>query len=242
MTSEVSTNQQTDVQTDTPTRVLTCEKLTKNYQVGPDALTVLDELELELNQGEWIAIVGASGSGKTTLLNMLGGLDSPSQGKVTWVGEDIQQLDEKTLGELRNRSLGFVYQFHHLLPEFTAVENVAMPLWIQGMNKKVAKEKALALLEQVGLSKRHNHKPAELSGGERQRVAIARALVTEPAIVLMDEPTGNLDRHTAESIQTLLTSLNTRVKTAFITVTHDLQFAENAEKVYRLEEGKLICD
>lgn len=219
--------------------VLTCEALTKEYQVGPDSLCVLDALELDLKQGEWIAIVGASGSGKTTLLNMLGGLDNPSSGKVTWMGTDISAQSERVLGQLRNEHLGFVYQFHHLLPEFTALENVSMPLWIQGISKKQAKVKAIALLEQVGLAARSQHKPAELSGGERQRVAIARALVTEPAIVLMDEPTGNLDRHTAETIQNLLKELNKQVKTAFITVTHDMRFAENAETIYRLEEGKL---
>lgn len=220
--------------------VLTCEALVKEYQVGPDSLRVLDELELDLKQGEWIAIVGASGSGKTTLLNMLGGLDKPSAGKVTWMGTDISVQNERVLGQLRNKHLGFVYQFHHLLAEFTALENVAMPLWIQGVSKKVAKQKAMALLEQVGLAPRHKHKPAELSGGERQRVAIARALVTEPAIVLMDEPTGNLDKHTAETIQGLLHDLNDKVKTAFITVTHDLAFAQQAKTVYQLEDGKLV--
>ena len=232
--SAVETPMNTDAQS-----VLTCEALIKDYQVGPDSLRVLDELELDLKQGEWIAIVGASGSGKTTLLNMLGGLDNPSEGKVTWMGTDISAQNERVLGQLRNKHLGFVYQFHHLLPEFTALENVAMPLWIQGISKKVAKERAMKILEQVGLAPRHKHKPAELSGGERQRVAIARALVTEPAIVLMDEPTGNLDRHTAETIQSLLQELNDKVKTAFITVTHDLAFAQQAQTVYQLEEGKL---
>lgn len=232
--SAIETNMNASAQS-----VLTCEALVKEYQVGPDSLRVLDELELDLKQGEWIAIVGASGSGKTTLLNMLGGLDHPSSGKVTWKGTDISSQDERTLGRLRNQHLGFVYQFHHLLPEFTALENVAMPLWIQGISKQQAKAKALTLLEKVGLAERRKHKPAELSGGERQRVAIARALVTEPAIVLMDEPTGNLDRHTAENIQTLLQELNKTVKTAFITVTHDLAFANQAKTVYQLNEGKL---
>ena len=224
----------------TSNTVLTCEALTKDYQVGPDSLRVLDALELNLQQGEWIAIVGASGSGKTTLLNMLGGLDYPTSGCVTWQGVDISAQTEQALGQLRNRHLGFVYQFHHLLPEFTALENVCMPLWIQGVSKKQAKERAAALLQQVGLDARAKHKPAELSGGERQRVAIARALVTEPAIVLMDEPTGNLDTHTAATIQALLKSLSERLQTAFITVTHDLQFAENAERIYRLEAGRLV--
>ena len=228
MTSNHSTN-----------AVLTCESLVKDYQVGPDQLRVLDNLELNLKQGEWIAIVGASGSGKTTLLNMLGGLDSPTEGKVTWMGHDVGSKSEQEIGQLRNQHLGFVYQFHHLLPEFTALENVAMPLWIQGISKKQAKERAMSLLERVGLAPRNMHKPAELSGGERQRVAIARALATEPAIVLMDEPTGNLDRYTAENIQSLLKELNQTVNTAFITVTHDLEFAGHAQQIYKLEEGAL---
>ncbi len=222
--------------------VLTCEQLVKEYQVGPEPLRVLDNLDFHLEQGEWVSIVGASGSGKTTFLNMVGGLDDPSSGRVTWLGEDIRGHADEKLGQLRNNHLGFVYQFHHLLPEFSALENVAMPLWIKGIHKKEARATALHMLEQVGLASRCEHKPAELSGGERQRVAIARALVTEPAIVLMDEPTGNLDRHTAESIQALLRALNERVKTAFIIVTHDLDFAGQAEKIYHLNDGRLTLD
>lgn len=220
--------------------VLTCEHLTKDYQVGPDKLRVLDQLQLTLTKGEWIAIVGASGSGKTTLLNMLGGLDRPTEGKVTWMGQDVSNKSESEIGKLRNQNIGFVYQFHHLLPEFTAEENIAMPLWIHGTKKSQAKAVALKLLNNVGLGSRCRHKPAELSGGERQRVAIARALAVEPAIVLMDEPTGNLDHHTAENIQSLLRDLNGTLKTAFITVTHNLEFAGHAQKVYKLEDGQLV--
>ena len=219
--------------------VMQCKALTKQYHVGPEPVVVLDALEFTLNKGEWVSVVGASGSGKTTLLNMLAGLDQPSSGQVFWGEQDIRALDERALGELRNRHVGFVYQFHHLLAEFTAVENVAMPLWIQGVNKKAAMDKARVLLGKVGLSHRMNHKPAELSGGERQRVGIARALITEPALVLLDEPTGNLDSHTGAEIQSLLTELNEVVDTAFVVVTHDLQFAALAQKQYRLSDGVL---
>lgn len=219
--------------------VMQCKALTKQYHVGPEPVVVLNALEFTLNKGEWVSVVGASGSGKTTLLNMLAGLDQPSSGQVFWGEQDIQTLDEKALGELRNRHVGFVYQFHHLLAEFTALENVAMPLWIQGVNKKASMNKAKALLDKVGLSHRVDHKPAELSGGERQRVAIARALITEPALVLLDEPTGNLDSHTGAEIQSLLRELNEVVDTAFVVVTHDLQFAALAQKQYRLSDGAL---
>lgn len=242
MTSEHMTTDQVtsnEVAAENQNAVLLCEKLIKEYQVGPNPIRILDELAFELGTGEWVAVVGASGSGKTTLLNMLAGLDKPSQGFVKWAGQDINELDDAKLGHLRNRHLGFVYQFHHLLAEFTALENVAMPLWIQGMNKKQAKEKAQSMLEKVGLASRTSHKPAELSGGERQRVAIARALVTEPAMVLMDEPTGNLDSHTAHDIQDLIRSLNGDLQTSFVVVTHDLSFAKQAQKSFQLEDGKL---
>lgn len=219
--------------------VLLCENLIKEYQVGPEPIRVLDNVNFALHQGDWVSIVGASGSGKTTLLNMLAGLDLPTSGRVLWGKEDVALLSETKLGQLRNRHLGFVYQFHHLLAEFTALENVAMPLWIQGVSKKLAINKAQDMLNQVGLSKRAKHKPAELSGGERQRVAVARALITDPAMVLLDEPTGNLDTHTAKEIQNLLKELNGQVKTAFIAVTHDLDFAALAKKSYRLDEGVL---
>lgn len=219
--------------------VLRCDQLVKQYQVGPEPIRVLDELEFHLSEGDWVSVVGASGSGKTTLLNMLAGLDVPSSGKVLWGEQDINELSEKQLGELRNRHLGFVYQFHHLLAEFTACENVAMPLWIQGVKKKEALSQAQNMLEKVGLGKRSTHKPAELSGGERQRVAIARALITQPALVLLDEPTGNLDAHTAQDIQHLIAQLNQELKTAFVVVTHDLAFSRLAKTSYQLLDGKL---
>ncbi len=219
--------------------VLQCLNLVKEYQVGPAPIRVLDELNFNLHEGDWVSIVGASGSGKTTLLNMLAGLDNPSSGQVLWGDHDLALLSESKLGHLRNRHLGFVYQFHHLLAEFSALENVAMPLWIQGMKKKEALKKAQVMLEKVGLGPRIKHKPAELSGGERQRVAIARALITEPALVLLDEPTGNLDGHAAAEIQGLIRTLNGQFKTAFVVVTHDLAFAGLAQTSYRLEDGCL---
>lgn len=221
------------------TAVLECKQLTKEYEVGPEPIRVLDELEFVLNEGDWVSIVGASGSGKTTLLNMLAGLDSATHGSVYWGGEDIGLFSENKLGEFRNRHLGFVYQFHHLLAEFNALENVSMPLWIQGIDKAQAKLNALNMLQQVGLKERAFHKPSELSGGERQRVAIARALITEPAMVLLDEPTGNLDSETAGSIQALLKNLNQKLKTAFVVVTHDLNFAQLADQTYKLDKGVL---
>jgi len=223
----------------TSNTVLKCENLVKEYKVGPEPIRVLNELNFELYAGDWVSVVGASGSGKTTLLNMLAGLDAPTNGAVLWGEENISQLSESKLGKFRNKHLGFVYQFHHLLAEFSAWENVAMPLWIQGVKKPLAKRQALEMLERVGLEHRANHKPAELSGGERQRVAIARALITQPALVLLDEPTGNLDSHTADEIQSLIDELNQALQTAFVVVTHDLQFAGKAKKNYRLSEGKL---
>jgi lipoprotein-releasing system ATP-binding protein len=221
------------------TTVLRCENLIKEYQVGPEPIRILDELEFSLSQGDWVSVVGASGSGKTTLLNMLAGLDLPSSGRVMWGEEDISTLSETKLGTLRNAHLGFVYQFHHLLAEFSACENVAMPLWIQGVNKKKALQQAAEMLAKVGLGSRGEHKPAELSGGERQRVAIARALITQPALVLLDEPTGNLDAHTAQDIQQLITKLNHELNTAFVVVTHDLAFSRLAKTSYQLLDGKL---
>lgn len=221
------------------TTVLRCENLIKEYQVGPEPIRILDELEFSLSQGDWVSVVGASGSGKTTLLNMLAGLDLPSSGRVMWGEEDISTLSEAKLGTLRNAHLGFVYQFHHLLAEFSACENVAMPLWIQGVNKKKALQQASEMLAKVGLGSRGEHKPAELSGGERQRVAIARALITQPALVLLDEPTGNLDAHTAQDIQQLITKLNHELNTAFVVVTHDLAFSRLAKTSYQLLDGKL---
>lgn len=236
----MTVNENLEMTAVTTEAVLCCQNLLKTYQIGPEPIRVLNELNFVLNPGDWVSIVGASGSGKTTLLNMLAGLDMPTSGHVLWDGQDIAMLNEVQRGRLRNQHLGFVYQFHHLLAEFTAVENVAMPLWIAGVNKKQALSQALQLLSRVGLQARSKHKPAELSGGERQRVAIARALITQPKFVLLDEPTGNLDSETAKEIQLLLEQLNQDMQTAFVVVTHDLRFAALAKHSYRLEGGQLV--
>ncbi|MDQ7984572.1 lipoprotein-releasing ABC transporter ATP-binding protein LolD [Pseudomonas sp. G34] len=220
--------------------VLSCRNLSKRYEEGPQSVVVLDDLQLELFPGERVAIVGSSGSGKSTLLNMLGGLDTPSSGSVWLAGEQLSALNEKQRGLLRNRALGFVYQFHHLLAEFTALENVCMPLLIGKTPISEARQRATELLERVGLGHRLSHKPAELSGGERQRVAIARALVNRPGLVLLDEPTGNLDNHTAQGIQELMRELSSQSQTAFLIVTHDLQLARQMDRVLSLEDGKLV--
>ncbi|UYO74156.1 ATP-binding cassette domain-containing protein [Halomonas qinghailakensis] len=220
--------------------MLECNSLTRIYDEGPQDLTVLDQLELKVHAGERVAIVGSSGSGKTTLLNLLGGLDRPSAGSVVIAGEPLSGLNDAALGRFRNRYIGFVYQFHHLLAEFTAVENAALPLIIRGQSKKVAEQRAMQLLERVGMKTRADHKPGELSGGERQRVAIARALVTDPSLVLMDEPTGNLDQTTAATILALMDELAKESACAFVIVTHDVSLAAHQDRVLKLDGGQLI--
>ena len=219
--------------------VLECLDLGKTYTEGPQSLEVLRQISLRVKQGEQLAILGTSGSGKTTLLNLLGGLDLPSRGRVIVAGQDLAEVDETERGRLRNVYLGFVYQFHHLLSEFTALENISMPLLIAGYPRKEALQKSQIMLERVGLLDRASHKPSELSGGERQRIAIARALVTEPACVLLDEPTGNLDRNTALNIQDLMSDLNEKLDISYIVVTHDEAFADTLDRKLFLRDGML---
>ncbi|MDH2897379.1 lipoprotein-releasing ABC transporter ATP-binding protein LolD [Rahnella variigena] len=219
--------------------LLQCENLCKTYQEGKMHTDVLRDVSFAMQPGEMMAIVGTSGSGKSTLLHLLGGLDSPTSGEVIFKGQSLNSMSSSAKSELRNRELGFIYQFHHLLPDFTALENVAMPLLIGKKKSAQVQERALAMLEAVGLQHRSNHRPSELSGGERQRVAIARALVNNPSLVLADEPTGNLDQRNADSIFELLGELNVRQGTAFLVVTHDLQLANRLTRQLEMRDGKL---
>lgn len=219
--------------------LLRCTNLSKEYSDGENTVKVLKSINFSINKAEQVAIVGSSGSGKSTLLHLLGALDKPTSGQVTFEQQDIFAFSSNQQAKFRNQSLGFVYQFHHLLPEFSALENVAMPLLIAKIAIKQANEMAMAMLDKVGLSHRYKHKPAELSGGERQRVAIARALVTQPKLILADEPTGNLDQKTGESIYQLLSDLREQMHTSFVVVTHDTQLAQRLDRSFNLVDGCL---
>jgi len=217
--------------------VLSCTSLAKSYTDANSTLHVLRSIDLTIRQGEQVAIMGASGSGKSTLLHLLGGLDTPTGGQIRIDGTPIERLNAVRLGRLRNRALGFIYQFHHLLPEFTALENVAMPLLVRGVSPAKAAADAARMLDRVGLSSRLTHKPGELSGGERQRAAVARALVTRPVCVLADEPTGNLDRKNADQVYDLMLELNREFATSYLVVTHDPQIAQRMDRILVLDDG-----
>ena len=219
--------------------VLECRNVVRRFREGPSTLEVLSGVDLEIRAAERVAIVGASGSGKTTLLQILGGLDDPTSGEVIVDGQTLANTDEITKGKLRNRYIGFVYQFHHLLPEFTACENVAMPLLIRRVVRSEAMERAAQLLGKVGLGERLDHKPGELSGGERQRAAVARALITGPRLVLADEPTGNLDAGNGEHVLRLMMELNEALRTSLVIVTHDRSIAARMDRVLELHDGRL---
>ncbi len=220
--------------------VLECKTISKNFFDGTKLLSILSQVDLKIFRGQQVAIMGRSGSGKTTLLQLLGGLDVPTDGNVILCNKDLNNINEQDKAYLRNNKIGFIYQLHHLLPEFTALENVCMPLLIQKMSFKIAKDLAAVLLEEVGLSHRLNFTPNKLSGGERQRVAIARALINNPECILADEPTGNLDVESAAMVMELINNLNKKRKAAVVMVTHDLNLAKQFDRIYQLQNGKLV--